>query len=80
MLTLKKCDVLSCLFLEVRSGSLAGLAFKAGNKMPALLVMQLRARGSLPQGSDLAGDIVSMELCWPSLAHSDRGCIQTQGN
>lgn len=39
MLTLKKCDVLPFLFLEVSSGSLAGLAFKAVNKMPALLVM-----------------------------------------
>lgn len=43
-LTLKKCDVLWCPFLEVSSGSLAGLAFKAENEMPALLVMQPRAR------------------------------------
>lgn len=55
------------------SGSLAGLAFKAENEMPALLVMQPRARVSLLQSSDLARDIVSVELCWPSLAHSDRG-------
>lgn len=55
------------LFLEVSRGSLAGLAFKAGNKMPALLVMQPKARGSLPPSSGLAGDIVFVELGLPWL-------------
>lgn len=65
-------DVLCCLFLEV-SGSLAGLAFKAGNEMPALVAMQQRARGLLQQSSVLAGTIVSMELRWLCLALSYRG-------
>lgn len=69
-----------CLFLEVSGGSLAGLAFKAGNKMPTLLVMQPKARRSLLPSSDLAGDIMSMELCWPSLAHSGRRCTNTKSH
>lgn len=69
---LKKCDALCCPVLEV-SGSLAGLAFKAGNEMPALVVSQPRARGSLQQSTVLAG---AMELRWPSLTLSERGTTE----
>lgn len=69
---LRKCDALCCPVLEV-SGSLAGLAFKAGNEMPALVVSQPRARGSLQQSTVLAG---AMELRWPSLALSERGTTE----
>lgn len=59
-------DILCCLFLEV-SGSLAGLAFKAEDEMPALVVMQQRARDHFSKA------VSWLELCWPRLILSDRG-------
>lgn len=61
-LLLRRCDELCCLLPE-GSGSLAGLAFKAGNEMPALVVDAAESKG-----------VASAKRC-PSRSHCDHGAL-----
>lgn len=61
-LLLKRQDGLCCLFPE-GSGSLAGVAFKAGNEMPALVVDAAESKG-----------VASAKQC-PSRSHHGHGAL-----